>query len=336
MSYFYICDRKSREEAWGYGEYSEKNTAGRILGKYPLGTLFSDFISIDLNSVLSNIEYDENQVTDINFCDYISHEMFSGISEIDHVLLECLEYGIEFREYINICMENESLFCITGFERFCEVIDAYDFDVEQEYSRLDAIPPKGSIFSYDDISDLVETDDLFQMDEYCLDPDKIILRVRRGMEKESFIEKAKKLNYIEVFSSNFPTGLLLQSLKILVLENLKVKKCKSCGKYFVPTKRSDSVYCDRISPFSKGKTCKEFGPKQAWLNVLKEDESASLYRKIYMSKQMRAKRSPDSIIILKDFEQFKKNSKEKKQLVKRGLLSTDAYIDWLKSIYYKK
>ena len=69
MSYFYICDRKSREEAWGYGEYSEKNTAGRILGKYPLGTLFSDFISIDLNSVLSNIEYDENQVTDINFCD---------------------------------------------------------------------------------------------------------------------------------------------------------------------------------------------------------------------------------------------------------------------------
>lgn len=26
MSYFYICDRKSREEAWGYGEYSEKNT----------------------------------------------------------------------------------------------------------------------------------------------------------------------------------------------------------------------------------------------------------------------------------------------------------------------
>ena len=55
-----------------------------------------------------------------------------------------------------------------------------------------------------------------------------------------------------------------------------------------------------------------------------------------MSKQMRAKRSPDSIIILKDFEQFKKNSKEKKQLVKRGLLSTDAYIDWLKSIYYKK
>lgn len=40
-------------------------------------------------------------------------------------------------------------------------------------------------------------------------------------------------------------------------KNLIIKQCENCKKFFIPSKRSDEIYCDRI--FKNGKTCKHFG-----------------------------------------------------------------------------
>ena len=40
--------------------------------------------------------------------------------------------------------------------------------------------------------------------------------------------------------------------------NLSVKKCPVCGKFFIPPKRSDQMCCDRTSPFDKAKTCRKY------------------------------------------------------------------------------
>lgn len=39
--------------------------------------------------------------------------------------------------------------------------------------------------------------------------------------------------------------------------NIPFKKCKNCGKVFIPAKRSDEIYCDRI--YRNDKTCKQIG-----------------------------------------------------------------------------
>lgn len=39
--------------------------------------------------------------------------------------------------------------------------------------------------------------------------------------------------------------------------NIQIKQCENCWKFFIPQKRSDEKYCDRI--YKNGKTCKQIG-----------------------------------------------------------------------------
>ena len=36
-----------------------------------------------------------------------------------------------------------------------------------------------------------------------------------------------------------------------------IKQCSNCSRFFIPDKRSDEIYCNRI--YRNGKTCKELG-----------------------------------------------------------------------------
>ena len=60
-------------------------------------------------------------------------------------------------------------------------------------------------------------------------------------------------------------------------------QCENCGKYFVPTKRSDEKYCDNF--FKDGKTCKELG----YETKLKKDKFKSAYRSAYKTQRARIK-----------------------------------------------
>ncbi len=42
-------------------------------------------------------------------------------------------------------------------------------------------------------------------------------------------------------------------------ENKPLKICENCGKYFIPSKRSDSIYCPAPSPQNPDKPCSEVG-----------------------------------------------------------------------------
>lgn len=114
--------------------------------------------------------------------------------------------------------------------------------------------------------------------------------------------------------------------------NIVIKKCKNCEKYFIPEKRSDTIYCDRPSPQDNSMTCKEYGSRKLWYDRLKENKSAKLYRNIYMAKQMLAKRNPDVKHHQEDFEEYKVQATQWKKDVKAGLKTEEEYITWLKSV----
>lgn len=56
-------------------------------------------------------------------------------------------------------------------------------------------------------------------------------------------------------------------------KNLVIPKkvCKLCGNEFIPSVRSDEIYCDRI--FKNGRTCKEV--------AYEENVKKSIFRKLY-------------------------------------------------------
>ena len=89
------------------------------------------------------------------------------------------------------------------------------------------------------------------------------------------------------FKSNDYLNILYISLKQLLYMNndLSIRKCANCGKYFIPKTMRDTKYCDEI--FKDNKTCKEIGRELAFKENLAKELLLKAYRSRYqtLSKQ---------------------------------------------------
>lgn len=65
--------------------------------------------------------------------------------------------------------------------------------------------------------------------------------------------------------------------------NINIKQCQNCGKYFIPSSRSDEIYCDNY--YKDEKTCKEIG----YETKLKNDIFKTAYRSAYKTQRARIK-----------------------------------------------
>lgn len=75
-----------------------------------------------------------------------------------------------------------------------------------------------------------------------------------------------------------------------VLNNdVLIKMCENCKKYFIPQNRSDEIYCNRI--YNNGKSCKEIG----YENKLKSNPFKAEYRKAYKTQHAKIKRNLKNI-----------------------------------------
>lgn len=108
-----------------------------------------------------------------------------------------------------------------------------------------------------------------------------------------------------------------------------IRQCQNCGKYFIPFKRADTLYCDNPSPEDEEMTCKEYGTRRLWYERQKEDEIATLSRKIASAKGMLAKRNPDIPAYAASYEYFKVERMKWKKAVEEGSRSKEEYREWL-------
>ena len=67
-------------------------------------------------------------------------------------------------------------------------------------------------------------------------------------------------------------------LELLVFEycrmqknNKVIKICPNCERYFIPTHRNDSVFCDAPAPQTPSKTCKQIGPQIRFMEKVRSD-----------------------------------------------------------------
>ena len=66
----------------------------------------------------------------------------------------------------------------------------------------------------------------------------------------------------------------------MVSNGVLVKKCESCGKYFVPTGRIDTVYCNRLYKETE-RMCAEIGFIRKYKDKVKDDPIYTAYNKAY-------------------------------------------------------
>ena len=125
-------------------------------------------------------------------------------------------------------------------------------------------------------------------------------------------------------------------MKALSVRDKPIRKCQNCGKYFIPDKRIDTLYCDNPSPKAPEMTCKEYGTRRLWYEKQKEDELATLSRNIASAKGMLAKRNPNMPEYAAAYSYFKEQRLIWKKAVKDGEKTRDEYREWLLTMQNQK
>ena len=88
--------------------------------------------------------------------------------------------------------------------------------------------------------------------------------------------------------------------------NYPIKKCQNCGMYFIPSAKTDEVYCDY--PKGNSKSCRDLGAFQSYTQRLKDNKAMGEYRKKYQKLFMQVKKNKE---LSAEFETWKKQAKEK-------------------------
>ena len=125
---------------------------------------------------------------------------------------------------------------------------------------------------------------------------------------------------------------IIQTLLIELLEiaklNIEIKKCRNCGKFFVPDNRSDEIYCSNI--YENGKTCKEIGHFKVQQKLIQENDDLRIYRNVYQKLLLRTRRNPSNTKYAREFEIFKDDNNKWKENISKGVSTEKEYIEWLK------
>ena len=135
-----------------------------------------------------------------------------------------------------------------------------------------------------------------------------------------------------VFTIKSFISLLMFEVAHILDSETQVVKCKSCGHYFIPLKRSDTRYCNYPSPENPEKTCKEIGAQKAWANKEKTDDVTREYRKVYMRYKMTVKRHPDNQEAQQKLNRLTDGIKEWRQKLDAGEAGTADFMRWLEEL----
>ena len=225
----------------------------------------------------------------------------------------------------------------TGFDRFIEWQDNFrkcvDFvynlngneelkDEENKFAKFVAYTITDSgFYTYSQDIEII-TDNYINIHNY--NSNKTITElIKRINNKDS------KLELHNVYTSTKLTSMCFAVLEQIVRhDNLQIKTCLNCGRYFIPSYRQNEIYCD-IPNSDQSPTCREKGANEQYKKNLENNKTQALYRRIYRQKFMIAQRNKDSKTIQKEFTQWKKDAKERMNMLKKEKLAEDEVYKWL-------
>lgn len=144
----------------------------------------------------------------------------------------------------------------------------------------------------------------------------------------------KDLRFIQIFE--FTNIIELLNLIFINLTNKKIHMniCTNCANFFIPTSRTDEVYCNRKSPQNPNKTCKEYGAKKTYRDEIKSIPIKYEHNKTSQFFRMRINRAnttntKDKEMYQKKFNTYKENYQKKKEQYQSGKLKEKDFVEWI-------
>ena len=247
---------------------------------------------------------------------YSKNDGFIDDIQFRKIIKEIYDLGsdrfIEWQDYFRKCVD--FVYNLNGNEELK--------DEENKFAKFVAYTIKDNEFyTYSQDIEII-TDNYINIHNYHRN--KAITELIKGINN-----KDSNLELHNVYTSTKLTSMCFAILDQVVRhENLQIKTCLNCGRYFIPNYRQNEIYCDLANP-DQSPTCKEKGANEQYKKNLENNETQALYRRIYRQKFMIAQRNKDSKAIQKDFEQWKKEAKEKVNKMKKGKLTEKEVYKWL-------
>lgn len=281
----------------------------------PLGENFINFISLDMENILNDkIIYNLSQK---NYKIIISNILTASngviydelinpneilnknnINEIKGDLRQILNTYNTFKDLINFCYFNDNFNNMTLLQKYIYYLDRS------------------------------------KTEEVILPKQTISLKLKR---KSNILDAENSPSLYFTYECLNISDYMIVTFLQLIENNYLILKCKNCNKYFIPYKRTDTYYCDRLSPQDSSKTCKQYGADKAWWKRTKdENDWYNLYRKIYQSFQVKAKRNPNNPQFKQNYDNFRSNANEWKKAVKEGKKTEEEFMYWLQEFRNKK
>ena len=132
------------------------------------------------------------------------------------------------------------------------------------------------------------------------------------------------------YSSRYLDNICFIVLSELVNNNITIKTCKHCGRYFIPVNRQTEVYCDLTPRSGNGKKCRELGARTTYAKNVKEVEGLLIYRRTYQKRLMELSRNPNtSEKDKKKFNTWKKSAQEKIKEFKKEKITEEQLKIWM-------
>lgn len=277
--------------------------------KFCLGANLINFISLDMENILndkviSNLSENNykkvisNMATashGVEIIDIKSISSQNNIQEIKENLKLILDTYNKFKELIDFCYLNNNFNDITPLQKYLHYLDR-------------------SI-----------------TEEVILPKQTISLKAKRTSNKHLKNNITENSPYL-CFSYqclNINEYMLVTFLE-LIKNNYFILKCKNCNKYFITYNRIETYYCDRQAPQDTTKTCKQYGAEKAWTDRTKdENDWYNLYRKVYQSFQMKAKRNPNNTQLKQNFDNFRTDANKWKKAIKDKTKTEEQFMNWL-------
>ena len=144
------------------------------------------------------------------------------------------------------------------------------------------------------------------------------------------IAKNANTDYLNTYcfeSNDIIQTFIIELFEMTEIESTAIKKCKNCGKFFVPDNRVDELYCNNI--YENNKTCKEVGPFRTKQKLMQENDDLRIYRNVYQKLLLRTRRNPNNDQYERDFNKFKQKNIELKEKIEKREMSQAEYVEWL-------
>lgn len=277
--------------------------------KSPLGANLTNFISLDMENILndkiiSNLSknnYKElldklstasNGVILQDIIDIKSISSQTNIDEIKRNLTLILNTYNKFKELIDFCYLNDNFKNMKPLQKYLHYLDR-------------------------------------SITEEVILPKQIISLKAKGTSNKHLITENSPYLCFSYQCLNINDYMLVTFLE-LIKNNYFILKCKNCNKYFITYNRIETYYCDRQAPQDTTKTCKQYGAEKAWTDRTKdENDWYNLYRKVYQSFQMKAKRNPNNPQLKQNFDNFRTDANKWKKAVKEETKTEEEFMKWL-------